>query len=103
LFAFRLALALGCTVRELLGRLDSQELSEWMAFYSIDPWGDQRGDLRNAMLLAHVVGMMRKRGTMPPHPREFMPFTDRIRYQTPEEQKAFFRVLTRRLSNGEHS
>ena len=29
---FRLALAFGCTVRELLARLDSHELAEWQAF-----------------------------------------------------------------------
>lgn len=30
--AFRLALAFGCSVRELLVRVDSRELAEWQAF-----------------------------------------------------------------------
>lgn len=38
------------TVGELLGRITSSELAEWMAYYSINPFGETRGDLRNAML-----------------------------------------------------
>ena len=31
---------------ELLTAIDSTELSEWMAFYNIEPWGAEADDLR---------------------------------------------------------
>jgi hypothetical protein len=37
------------TVAELLGRITSTEIAEWMAYYSIDPFGEIRGDMRSAM------------------------------------------------------
>jgi len=32
-------------VRELLARIGSDELTEWMAFYQLEPFGDMRADL----------------------------------------------------------
>jgi hypothetical protein len=53
-FLFRLAGHLGMTVRELSRRMDSQELSEWVAFTRYyqalpDPW-QQTGLLTSAVL-----------------------------------------------------
>lgn len=31
---------MGCTVRELLSRIDSHELSEWLAYFRIEPLDD---------------------------------------------------------------
>lgn len=39
---------------ELLQRISSKELTEWMAFYSIEPFGEVRADMR-AALIAHTV------------------------------------------------
>ena len=36
IFVFRLARELGMTVSRLLDEVDSRELSEWMAFFSIE-------------------------------------------------------------------
>lgn len=58
MFYFRLALALGVTVRELLGRIDSLELSEWAAYCGIEPFGEQRSDLRAAMLATVTANAM---------------------------------------------
>jgi len=52
LFAFRLAGRLGMTVRELLDRIDSAELTEWMAYARIT------GDLDphfGPAIVAHTV------------------------------------------------
>jgi len=45
---------LGCTVKELLQRVDSRELSEWFAFNLIDPFTEDRADKRSA-IIARVV------------------------------------------------
>lgn len=38
------------TVAELLDRMSSREFSEWMAYYGIEPFGEERAD--------HVVSVM---------------------------------------------
>lgn len=52
---FRLALAFGCTVAELQERLDSDELTEWMAYALLDPFGGKRGDYQAAMITANLM------------------------------------------------
>jgi hypothetical protein len=56
-FIFRLALALGRTVRQLLTEIDSKELTEWQVYYGLEPFGDERADYRQAVtscILANV-------------------------------------------------
>jgi len=78
---FRLALALGCTVAELLDRVDSHELTEWMAFDSIDPIGHWRTDYGFGLLCALQANMHRQKGKQPLKPQDFMPFQ-------PEDEQA---------------
>lgn len=54
-FYFRLALGLGCTVAELLRRLSSAELSEWMRYWNVEPWGEERADMRAAIVACTVA------------------------------------------------
>lgn len=42
------------TVGELLERVSSRELSEWMAYYALEPFGQERGDLQ-AGVVASVM------------------------------------------------
>jgi hypothetical protein len=65
------------TVKELLGRVDSRELSEWMAFYSLDPWGDQRADLRHGISCALFASAHTEKGKPSPKPCDFMPFAEK--------------------------
>lgn len=51
------------TVRELLDRIDSREMSEWMAYYRIEPFGEMRADLRQQSICATIANANRgKRG-----------------------------------------
>lgn len=47
---FRLALAWGCTVREAQDRCDSNEFTEWLAFWKLNPFGPDIDDQRAAWL-----------------------------------------------------
>lgn len=64
------------TVRELLERIDSRELSEWIAYYELEPWGEERADLRAGIVAATVVNS-RPRDKRNPgktyKPEDFMP------------------------------
>ena len=72
-FYFRLALALCCTVRELLERLDAQELAEWTAYADLEPWGEERADLRSGIHAAATVNLWRGKGQRPAQASDFMP------------------------------
>lgn len=38
------------TLEEIGERMSARELAEWQAYYHIEPFGEERGDLRAAML-----------------------------------------------------
>lgn len=64
-------------MRELLARCDSRELTEWMAFESLEPWGDQVTDWRFARLMALVANVNRGSKNDPvAKPDDFMPDFD---------------------------
>lgn len=62
---------MGCTVRELLSRIDARELAEWEAYYSLDPWGQERADLRAGTIAATVANSHSTSGGF--KPSDFMP------------------------------
>ena len=59
---FLLALELGATVAELSERLTAAEEAHWIALYRSDPWGQQRGDLRTALLAQLIHNSNAPRG-----------------------------------------
>lgn len=46
----------------MLSRIPSRLFSEWMAYYSIEPWGEERADLRAGHTTAAVSNTWRSRG-----------------------------------------
>jgi len=74
-FYFRLALALGCTVEELLDRITALELDEWLAYYNLEPWGEERADLRAGIISSTIANCrpFRKRSSKSFKPKHFMP------------------------------
>ena len=73
------------TVGELLDRISSRELSEWMAYAQLEPWGETRADLRAGIVASTVANTARdpKRRKKPFAPEEFMPHFEG---QSQEEQ-----------------
>lgn len=62
-----------CPVREIQSRIGADEFTEWCAYFHIDPWGEERADLRNALLCRLVSGMFGNKSDV----YDFMPFTER--------------------------
>src|SRR5690606_3853501 len=80
---FRLALALGMTVAELGQRMSSAELTEWMAFFGLEPWGTEVEDWRAAMVASVIANVNRDPKKRKPYePKDFMP-----RYEAPQVQE----------------
>ena len=93
-FTFRLALALGCTRRELFDRIDSRELTAWQAFYEYSPWGDDRADLRQDITSMLIAASNSSADSDVPKVTDFMPY-DRSdeKKQTVKEQLAVARLI----------
>lgn len=80
------------TVRQLLARIGSDELTEWMAYSGLEPFGDVRSDYRAGVLAAVAVNSnpWRSRDARPATPADFFPPTDApaARPQSVDEMKA---------------
>lgn len=65
-FAFRLALALGVwDVDAMLERMSSGLLTEWEAFFRLEPWGAEVENRRFALVAATIANMLRGERTRP--------------------------------------
>lgn len=82
------------TVNELLIRISSQELSEWLAYYELEPFGEERADLRMGILASVFANANRdpKKGRAF-KPQDFIPsFEGKAKkQQTPQEIYQAFR------------
>ena len=70
-----------------------------MQFYQIDPWGDQRADLRTGIMCATMNNRWRGKYEQPLEPLDFMPYHKIHQAATPEEMQ---RTLKEILGNVQH-
>jgi len=61
------------TVAEMLARISAQELTEWAAYYMLEPFGEDRADLRAGIISATVANVNRGEKQEPLTAQEFMP------------------------------
>lgn len=59
------------TVAELLARISSRELSEWMAYYSIEPFGAERDNLHAGIIASATVNLWRDSEDEPVKPQDW--------------------------------
>lgn len=83
------------TVAELLQRISSKELTEWLAFYRTEPFGDVRADLRSAIIACVMANAWRGKNTKVFTVEDFMPKfkSERKKQQTPEEMANILRGI----------
>lgn len=81
------------TVRELLSRMDSRELSEWMAYEQVTgPLGSERGDFQAALLATVVANSLKGKKGRRLRLKDFLPKWHRRR-QTPDQMLAMVKQL----------
>jgi len=56
---------MGCSVKTLLATFDSQELSEWQAYFTLEPFGPWADNLNTGRIITTVRGLFRKKGSTP--------------------------------------
>lgn len=91
MFAFKLCLALGRKDGNpflMLHEMPEGVFRYWQAFYKLQPFGDERADLRIALMASAFCNTQGNKT----HPRDFMPFTV-AGEQTAEEQLAVARMI----------
>ena len=83
----------------LLGEISSRQFAEWMSWYANEPFGEQRADLRAAIVAAVMSNRWRGKSERPLKPLDFMPFLKK-RQQTPEEMRAVLRGVLASVNHG---
>lgn len=77
--------------------MDSRELTEWLAFHSIEPFGGDTQYIGHAITASTVANANRPKGKKPMKVSEFMPQIGKRKPQTTEEQIQFAQMLTAAL------
>lgn len=84
--------------REVLEKHSSRELTEWMAFMQVEPFGEERADLRAGIVASTIANVVRKKGGKMAKPEDFMPkFNVKKEEQTIEEQLNVVKMLNAAL------
>lgn len=90
-------------VSELLARMPARELDEWQAYARIEPFGEEREDLRMGTIASTIANTAfgRKKGSKAFKPSDFFPeFEVAAKKQepqkpmTPEQTVEYFAALT---------
>ena len=80
-------------MRDLLSRLTSSELSEWQAFYRIEPFGEFRADLRAGTIASPLVNLQVKKGHRRTKPSDWIMEFIPDEPQSPEEMKRILQAF----------
>ena len=86
------------TVRELLASTDSLELAEWMQYYALSPFGDERQDLQAGIIAATVANANTGKGKAF-QPSDFMPYANENEEQTMDDMKALLNTMAGKHGN----
>ena len=78
---------------ELLGRISSRELTEWMAFSQLEPFGADAGFLGHAITSRTVANVNRPKGQKAYEVKDFMPNYERKK-QSVEEMVQIAQMMT---------
>ena len=74
------------TVEELLSKISSRELTEWMEYAKIEPLSDERNDAMIGVLSALVANALSDKKGKKYKPEDFIPDYGVEKEQTVEEQ-----------------
>lgn len=84
-------------MRELLHRIDSRELTEWQCYFALEPWGEERADLRAGIVSSTIANVNRmKTSDKVWNATEFMPYYEDAaptKKNSPETEALYFQLL----------
>ena len=92
-FIFRLALAFGTwNVAELLEQMPCTMMDMWMAYYEVEPFGQDRGDIGSAIVASTMANAWRGKGSRSFRPSDFLPTFGPRKEQSTADMQAIFRA-----------
>ena len=50
---------MGKTLKQLYQEIDSVELTEWQAYHNLEPWGEQKSDVRTGIIASTIANVNR--------------------------------------------
>ncbi len=74
----------------MLAEMTSAQFAEWMAYAQLEPWGEERADLRAGIIASTQANVMRGKKGKPFKPQDFMPT-----FEPENEDVAQARLLAR--------
>ena len=77
------------TVNELLERMSSRELSEWMAYMQLEPFGAEIDLIGHAIVASTIANVNRKKGSKAYTVQDFMP---QFGKQEPQSVEAMIQI-----------
>lgn len=72
-------------VDALLAELSGAQLAEWRAADRLDPWGEERADLRAGIIAAEIANAAGR--NEPAVPADFMPYLERPHPAEPDQRE----------------
>lgn len=83
-----------------MSRCDSRQFAEWQAYYQLEPWGEERADLRAGIIASTIANVNRGKGQRAFTPSDFMPeFNPKPKQRMSAEQMAAVMTKFTRLHN----
>ena len=77
---------------EMLARVSSRELTEWGIFYGLEPFGEERADLRSGVVASTIANVNREKKQKPYKPEDFLLFREKPK-QSWEDQLRIVEML----------
>lgn len=77
------------SVKQAQREIDSAEFAEWLAYHGLEPFGEERDDLRAGIVASTIANVNRGKRAKAYKPEDFMPkFDSHSKQQTPDQMKA---------------
>lgn len=83
-------------VDKLADEMPAYLLAEWVAYYSVEPFGEERADARNAITAATVYNSHRRKGKAA-KVEDYMPKFSQPEKQSPDDMIQFAAMYTAAL------
>lgn len=81
------------TVSHLLSSISSKELSEWAVYYELEPFGEERDDLRMGVISSTIANVNRSKNSKVYKPQDFIPKFGEQHRQTWQQQLKAVEVI----------
>ncbi len=77
----------------MLSEISSRDFAGWMAYSRLEPWGEERDDLRMGIIASTIANANRPKNKKAYRPQDFMPD-----FEMETEEQAQARLMARAFS-----